>query len=427
MNQIVLWQSPYGKIIPKTATVSEIMNYNDCLSQKDVVQLSMAYQSEAFEMAANFIWEKTMNKLREYILSFGDEFALEMLGMRDPAILQKIPEKYAIDLSYELGIIPKIGKIKLTQCNEVISYYLSSNSEEEMDASTINFIIRTCVEYVLQQNVEFHDFEFCSFRDKLKDEALITGSSLLSEIESSPYFYKKTIVRTLLNLVDTEKGVKLDNTYNNLSLIIPIIWDTIASEDRWLIGTAYTEAVNTNNTRKVAVFKNLLLKLKGFDYVPENVRSNTFIDAAKRIIATHNGMNNFYNEPGAVDYLASLGTVIPGPAVGVCLTALLCVKLGSRYGYSFLAQGKADELLKTMSKEKRLYYYQKILPYDELILEKLKIEACAQRWCELEFNSDLEDIKTGSISLNRLITATKEKNLQTIRLCAEKISTKLYD
>lgn len=427
MSNIVLWHNPEENIIPKTANITEVMTYNRCLTEKDIGQISIAYSNSAFEMAANFIWEKSMNKLRKFILSFGPEFVLEMMGIKDMTFLQKIPEKYTIDLSYELGIIPKVGKMKLTQCNEFMSYFLSTNCEEEMDVDTTNLIIRSCIEYVLQKDIEFSELEFYSFRDRLKKENFVEADSILKEIKESPYFYKKTIIRTLLNLISDTKGIELDNSFNNLSLIVPLIWDEISVEDRWLVGTAYTDAVNTNDSRKISVLKNLLLKLKGFDYVPENVRSNTFIDAAKNIIAVHNAMNNFYNEPQAVEYLYSLGTVIPRPAVGHCISALLCVKLGNYYSHSFGAQEKADELLRSMSRDKQLYYFEKILPYDELVLNKLKIDRCVERWCGIEFNANIKVLKTSNPLITSLIVATDSKDFQAIKNIATKLTSKLYN
>lgn len=425
-NELVLWNSSVENKIPKVASVDKIMSYNQTLTTREVQQISIAYQSEAFEMAASFIWEKAMNKLRTYILSFGNEFALEMLGMKDIAILQKIPEKYVIDLSYELGIISSPGKMKLTQCNEFISYYLS-HSDDEMDIDTINLIIRSCVEYVLQLNVEFQNLEFCSFRDSLKKDSLSKESQILVNICQAPYFYKKTIVRTLLNLIDSTSGIEQDNAFNNLSLIIPLIWDSVATEDKWMVGTSYTEAINSNETRKISVLKSLLLKIKGFDYVPENVRSNTFIDAAKKIIAVHYSMNNFYNEPAAVDYLYSLGTVIPSHAVGACISALLCVKLGNSYGISFDAQEKADVLLQPLSIDKKRYYFEKILPFDEDILNKLTNKNCVERWLNLDFViSDIEGIKTNNININRILKYTKEGLVSEVIEEANKLKKKLY-
>ena len=427
-NDMILWQSQIENKLPKTATVSQIMEYNRTLSKKDINQIGIAYSSESFEMATNYIWEKTMNYLRKIILTFGEEFALEMLGMQDRALLQKIPESYTINISYELGIISKEGKVKLTQSNELIAYYLSTDGQDtEMDQMTANLIIRSCVEHVLQQEIEFEQLEFCSFRDKLKKTSIVDGDDLIESIRTAPYFYKKTIIRALLNLVDCTGGAEQDNSFNNLAVIVPYLWPEISGDDRGLIGTAYTEAVNSNKTRKTAVLKNLLLKVRGFDYVPENLRSNTFIDAAKNIIAVHTALNNFYNEPSAVDYLYSLGTVIPSHAVGTCITALLCVRLGNDYGISFAAQDKAKELLRGMSADKKTFYLERVLPYDEFVLNKLTVQSCIDRWLTcVDFISPNEKIKTGNPTVNKLINATFEKNAAEIRRNALKLKMKLY-
>lgn len=86
------------------------------------------------------------------------------------------------------------------------------------------------------------------------------------------------------------------------------------SDDKYPIGFAYAEVVNDGNEKVSSVLKSLLLKVKGFDYVPENLRSNTFINAAKNVISVHYSTNNFYNEPASIRNLASLGTIIPTPA-----------------------------------------------------------------------------------------------------------------
>ena len=425
-NEITLWQNQVEAKLPKTANIAEVMKYNHTLSSKDISQIGFAYQSESYEMATNYIWEKTMNCLRKIILSFGGEFALEMLGMKDSAILQKIPESYVINISYELGIISKEGKVKLSNCNELIAYYLSSDGQNsEMDQMEANSFIRACVEHVLQQEIEYSQLEFCSFRDKLKRESLVDGDALIDSMQGAPYFYKKTIVRTLLNLIDSTKDAEQDNAFNNLSIIVPHLWDDISGDDRGLIGSAYTEAVNLNMSRKISVLKNLLLKVRGFDYVPENLRSNTFIDAAKRIVAAHMAIDNFYNEPTAVDYLYSLGTVIPSHAVGNCITALLCVKLGNQYGISFAAQNKADELLDGMNIDKKIFYLNNVLPYDEYILNKLTITECVNRWIDLKFAVG-ENIKTRNIMVNKLIVATEKKNAAEIIRCANLMRNKLY-
>lgn len=73
------------------------------------------------------------------------------------------------------------------------------------------------------------------------------------------------------------------------------------------------------------VLKNVLMKVHGVDYVPENLKSLTFIETAKKLISVHYGMNNFYNEPKAMKDLSSLGTIIPKPALEIVINSTLLI------------------------------------------------------------------------------------------------------
>ena len=74
------------------------------------------------------------------------------------------------------------------------------------------------------------------------------------------------------------------------------------------------------------VVKKILYNVHGFDYVPENLKSNSFKATAKNLIKVHDALNNFYNEPLAAKLLSSMGTMIPDPAVYDCINSvLICI------------------------------------------------------------------------------------------------------
>ena len=127
----------------------------------------------------------------------------------------------------------------------------------------------------------------------------------------------------------------------------------------------------------------VLLAVAGFDYVPENLRSTTFIQVASNVVTAHQGMNNFYNEPGPMRELAALGTSIPGPALAACITAVLCVKLGNFYGLFRSAQPWADQIIERLSLDRWIYYVNERLTSDRLILSKLTEAKPLANWMEL--------------------------------------------
>ncbi len=128
---------------------------------------------------------------------------------------------------------------------------------------------------------------------------------------------------------------------------------------------------NEGNKDSVKALHAVLLSVQGFDYVPESLRSDTFSRVAAAVIAAHQGVNNFYNEPKPMRELADLGTSIPNPALAICVTAALCVKLGNPWGIAWAAQAASGEVLDNVSKERWIYYLDGCLERDLVILPKL--------------------------------------------------------
>src|SRR5262249_14791977 len=140
------------------------------------------------------------------------------------------------------------------------------------------------------------------------------------------------------------------------------LWPKLRDPERWQVGNTYGQVYAEGLQAQTAGLKQALLKVRGFDYVPENLRSQTFIKAAEAIIRAHDGMNNFYNEESPTLNLEKLGTVIPAPAVGPCITALLCVKLGNLFGASWSASPIAERLLRKQGADRWTYYLDNVLP-----------------------------------------------------------------
>jgi len=142
----------------------------------------------------------------------------------------------------------------------------------------------------------------------------------------------------LLSSIRNDIGAKLEHSLANLNLITPHIWKKLGENDKWNLGTAYRDVTAAGNTIAASGLKNALLKVNGFDYVPENLRSVTFIKTARQVIETHFANNNFYNEPAIVRKLSNLGSAIPAPALIECMQAYLAVYLVNSYGTSWDAR-----------------------------------------------------------------------------------------
>lgn len=208
--------------------------------------------------------------------------------------------------------------------------------------------------------------------------------------------------------------------------MIPAIWSKLRESEKWQVGHTYAEVFADGKTTVVGGLKSALLKVKGFDYVPENLRSDTFVKAAEAIFKAHDGLNNFYNEPVQVKNLAKLGSTIPIPALPACISALLCVSLGNSYGVSWAAESEAKALLRKLSSDRWAYYLNNVLPGDTKVLDKLGSEKPLNRWLHIVKEFDLASLDIKNTTISTLIKASLDKKEVRIKNAKTKLLEEYY-
>lgn len=403
MNELSLWRGPEGINIPSELNEPrDIVSYanTDFLTVKQQQQILAAFSINAFDMGAEYAWRRAMTTLKESIASLGMDFIGEMLGREDITEFTSpdvaLTDYTAILLADQLGIVGKKGILKLRQAQELLSHIFSKDNDEELNSLEAINIVRDSIQYVLGEKDVSVAVEFSSFRKRLQTETLKENDGQLHMLAGSSLFHIRTVLNVLLSNIRSTKGAKLEHTLANLNIIIPLIWDNLADKDKWNVGMAYRDVVAEGDNTSASGIKKALLKVKGFDFVPESLRSNTFKTAAKNIIDTHFSFNNFYNEPIVIKGLTRLGSVIPSPALQDCMDAYLLVYLGNYYGVSREAAPIAKKELLAITPDRWLYFFNNIIWKDELILNNLITDSQINRFSNLLLDisaKPLQDIK----------------------------------
>lgn len=426
MSDIQIWQGPNGITFPPSVKdANDIMPYANHLTVQQQKQIIAAFQFEAYDMASEYTWKKSMVKLKETLSTLGMKFIGEMIGRDDfdetTSVESEITDFTAIKLAEQLGVIGATAALRLRQSNELISHYFSKNAEEPLDYTTAFSIVKSSVQYILGEQDISIAVEFSQFRDRLLNETLRADDLQLDQIINSPLFYLRTVMTILLSSIKNDVGAKLEHSIANINTTLPLIWKKLGENDRWNVGTAYRDVTAAGNSIAASGLKNALLKVNGFDYVPENLRSTTFIKTAKQVIDTHYSTNNFYNEPAVVNKLSGLGSTIPAPALIECIQAYLAVYLGNYYGTSWSAAEIAEKELSKLTKERWYYYFQKVIQNDEIVLTKLETTEQVSRFSNLLNNygfNDFENLPRENQDLYKSIVENK-------KFKADKISSSL--
>lgn len=388
-NSLVPWTPADALSLPTSAQPPEIVQRAVQLSDRDKKSLLVAFESEAYEMAASFAWSKAVAALKRQLGGLGMEFVGEMLGRTDlsessnPII--DIREDEAIELAEQLGMISTTEAIRLRTSQTLVNHFLDPERPhtEQMYREEAISIVRNCVINFLADPSLRAQQPFLDLRRKLESETLNPSGPEAAALAASPYFFIRTTLTVLLAQLKVASGAKLEHAAGNIGVLLPAMWPKLREKDRWQAGEGYALLQSANRPVAATGMRAALLSVKGFDYVPENLRSETFRAAARAVLGAHLGYGNFYNEPKPMEMLLKLGSSIPGPAMDECFSAALCVRLGNRYGLCWAAQSAAESFLKLFRQNQWEYYVNKLLPTDRHILDKLAYDdAPLQRWVQ---------------------------------------------
>lgn len=426
-NDLILYTAPSGiQMASSIVDVPAMMDYNKALKKNDADKIVQAVQIGLYDMAAEYIWSRTINILKRDILQLGSEFVCEMLD-RPNGEIDSISEYEVISLSADLGFINKTAKMEFLQYSETIQHFMSNEDpSEEYPSTKLVDMVRSCIKHVLGYEAVEYEVPFVTFRDQLKIEIISRDHPLYEQILVSPYFYKKTITKTLLNLAkNLQDGAERENVFANVGYIVSAVWPSLSSDDRWGVGRSYAQANNDGDINLSKALKSLLIKIKGFDYVPENLRSNSYIKVAKDLLSAHFGLNNFYNEPTHAKLLSDMGSSIPAPAFGACMTALLACKLGNQYGYSWEAQSHIDKLFEKVTPDRWIYYFDTVFPTDGIILYKLLNSGIFNRFADLVMTYNLVELDFTNATVRRCIQNIKNKNYRSAKNDCEDLYDKM--
>lgn len=377
----LLWKVEDKNVIPSHLTdVQQIIPFSNPsnLTLKQQQNIIKAFNNQAYDMAVEYVWKKAITNLREHILELGEDFVGELVQRPDVGIkmgLESILTDYnVIQIAEQLGMISHAGALDLRQSFEVIQFYFSSEAvkeEAEFDALRVASIIKSCVVNILSQpNMEIA-VDFTNFRNRLFDENIPAKDPQLLQLISSSLFIIRTVITILCSSIRTKDGAIQEHSLNNFKVILPLIWKKISSDDKWRIGALYKDVMSDGDKKSAIIIKSALAQVAGFDYVPENLRSNTFIEVAQKLIDVHYEFDNFYKEPRVIKELASLGSIFPKPAMPRCIKALLLVYMGNFYGRSTVAWPIAQEQLNRLSQDDWVDFLENVLPYDEQLVGAL--------------------------------------------------------
>jgi hypothetical protein len=430
----IVTATPDLAVIDRLSDAKKIAAYSKHLSPRETQQIITGFQTGSYEMVTSYVWIRATTVLRKELAKLGMEFVGEVLGrpdITDDSSSDEISETEAINLAENLGMVSSTEAMRLRQTQAFVNHFNKLEREQieeegiAMAQEEALACLKACIKNILGvPKIEFAE-QFSKFRRDLEQKPFQPDDPQVEGLKNAPHFFRKTTLSFLLSSIKTSEGAQLQNALHNINVILPIIWKLLKKTELWQVGNVYAELYSNGQQVPVAGLKKALLKVNGFDYVPETTRSNTFTKAAAKLLAAHEGMNNFHKEGPAMEELASLGTTIPMPAFPVCSTAILAAFLGNQWGHSWAAEAAALKMLRVFSSDKWTFYLNECLPADSTILCKLKDNKPASRWCDLAKLFSFDTLQLKDPNVKQVALASSGRDASKLSVAVTKLLAKI--
>lgn len=436
-STMTLWQPPETEIVPANVNQpAEIAAYAKQLSQRDRKQIVQGLQGGNYEMVVNFVWTKAATALKRELASLGMQFLGEMLNKPDITddddVLDVVTDQEAVRLAEELGVVSSTEAMRLRQTQEMVAHFFRLDAAEidredaGMEETEAVRALKACVRNILGKPKLEVATKFAEFRRALETETLQKEDHRVETLQMSPYFFRKLTVSILLAVIKSGSGARLENSLANINLLLPLLWKGLRDTEKWQIGHTYAEVHAAGQSTAMSGLKQALLKVGGFDYVPESLRSDTFVKAAENVIKAHESFNNYYNEDAPMNTLSKLGSTIPMPAFAICASAILAVRLGNSYGVSWYASPTAEKMLGGFTPERWQYYLNQCLPGDVRVISKLLYEKPRKNWYELTNKFDFANLAIKNKDIAQLLAASAKRDDKRVETCCAKLREAYY-
>ena len=225
-QHVALWKAtPVSVITDSITDVAVIASAARQLRDRERNQIEANIAAGHYEVAASFIWHKTMALLKRQLATLGQQFVAELLQRPDideyADLSIAISDADALGLAKDLGMITATQAMRLAHAQEVINHFASVDSNDALDDTEgmtpeeAVGCLRVCVQGVLGQERVAVAEDFAAFRGKLESETLAEGSPELVRLQGSPYFFIRTAISILLSVLKTKKGAQLENASRN--------------------------------------------------------------------------------------------------------------------------------------------------------------------------------------------------------------------
>lgn len=326
------------------------------LRQEDLVRMCVAVGSGLFDSAINYVWNCSINRLREKVRNFGLNVVRQLVDSRefDEGKLLDMRDGELLRLCLRINLITEDGHFFLEQCRVVRNNFSAAHPPiGKIDNHEFTVFANRCAKYALSDEINPIGLDISEFIDVLKeskfsDEQVATWSERIDRTHEAQ---RELVFGTLHGIYCDPDGSEAARL-NSLA-ICKEFSDQFSPNTLSDLVDRHQEYRAKDDEKRHKASQLYFQELGIFDLLSKAERHNVISSACDRLMIVHQGFDNFYNEPPFAERLATLsaqGRVPDSSKRKFVITVVTCA-VGNPYGVSREAWPFYREMIQNFSRK----------------------------------------------------------------------------
>ncbi|MEO3772931.1 hypothetical protein [Micromonospora sp. B9E7] len=358
-----------GVLVPVDERRRVLVNLDDALTRLSephrarslyLSKFVMAIASGLFDAALNYLWDETISELRRRVQTYDLAYFYDLAvtapdrrkKLQGPDDLPQVSDFELISAAKSMALVSEVGYKQLDLVRYMRNFASAAHpNQTELTGLQIVGFLETCIREVIT----------------LPESTVVTEvRRLLANVRANPIsnaeagriasFFRELRQSEADNLGQGLFGIYVDPNSkpvprDNVRLLMPSLWPHLSEPTKQGFGIRYGRFVANHDQQQADFARELLDTVDATSYLPENVRVAEIDEAIEALLAAHEAMNNFYNEPPLARRLQALvgSQEVPNLVRQKYISALVKLYLGSPSGAAWNADPIYTELITNFS------------------------------------------------------------------------------
>jgi hypothetical protein len=319
-------------------------------------KFALAVSAGLFDAALNYLWDETISELRKRIIDYDLSYFFDLAvtdpekrkDLEDPDDLAKITDDELIRAAATVGFISAIGQRQLDVVRFMRNHASAAHpNQHELKPYQLLSYVEICIAEVIMlpesQTMVDTSRLLRNVRDaKVTKQDAANYAPLFGNLRSEQV---TALSNGLFGIYVRLDSVALAR--DNIRLLIPYLWPHIPERTRAAFGVKFARFKANLDNDQADLAREFLQTVGAASYLPDDVRAGEIDALVGRLMSAHEGLNNFYNEPGVARALREYvgDQIVPSGVRERYVATLVDVFLGRRSGIAVQADPIYEELI----------------------------------------------------------------------------------